>query len=422
MEHVLFKLKEFDNSIYRFCLGSALVKNNNRTTPIHRKHALILLKNTSSDISIVHPLTAFIFWKWKYKSYNTQRLQATHLCQFLNYILITHQSNFKLKSLQDLKFEHATNFLNDLLKDKRTNATVKNIERTLLQFYKFLAVKKCSKQFSIDDFTKTNNPKENKNYTISPFKVRYSNSSSNARYTDMKVIEHTLPIKYILPFLRTSIHTAPSIALAIYFSIFGGLRIGEVVNITLKDITPYGDIHGKGGIKISLNSRSLRSDIQDTSGTTYVKKSRLQFVYNIKNILPIIYSEHLKILKKHLNISNLPVNTPLFINRDRKAMTGKSMRYHFEKVKKNFINELGKSTNSDDIITSLNLMSTKWSFHIGRGTFTNLIAKVANNPYEIALSRGDSSIFSALTYMADSNELKYSIEKILDDMFNTESQ
>lgn len=418
MKEIHFISQEFDNSDFRFCLGNALVKSNNNTDSTHRKHALILLKNLSLDISIVHPLTAFIFWKWKYKSYNTQRLQATHLCKFLNYILITHQSTFKLKSLQDLKFEHATLYLNDLLKGKQTNATVRNIERTLLNFFKFLAVKKCSSQFTINDFSETNNSNSNKNYTISPFKVRYSNNSTNARYTEMKAIEHTLPYKYILPFIRMSIHTAPSIALAIYFSIFGGLRIGEVVNLTLKDITPYGDIHGKGGIKLSLTSRLLRPDIKDTSGTSYVKKSRLQFVYNIKNILPVLYEEHLKFLKKSLNISELPVNTPLFINRDRNAMTGQSMRYHFNKVKKDFINELAKSNNSDDVITSLNLISTKWSFHIGRGTFTNLIAKVANNPYEIALSRGDSSIFSALTYMADSNELKQSIEKVLDDMFN----
>ena len=234
----------------------------------------------------------------------------------------------------------------------------------------------------------------------------------------MKAIEHTLPHKYILPFIRMSIHTAPSIALAVYFSIFGGLRIGEVVNITLKDITPYGDIFGKGGIKLSLTSRLLRPDIKDTSGTSYVKKSRLQFVYNIKNILPALFEEHLKFLRNSLNISELPSDTPLFINRDGNAMTGNSMRYHFDKVKKNFINELARSNNSDDVITSINLISTKWSFHIGRGTFTNLIAKVAHNPYEIALSRGDSSIFSALTYMADSTELKHSIEQILDDMFN----
>ncbi|QQA24520.1 hypothetical protein I6G76_29650 (plasmid) [Bacillus cereus] len=46
-----------------------------------------------------------------------------------------------------------------------------------------------------------------------------------------------------------------------------------------------------------------------------------------------------------------------------------------------------------------------------------LIAKVANNPYEVALSRGDTSIFSALTYMADTVELKNEIEKLLDELF-----
>lgn len=408
------------NKEYRFCIDLALVKlKENTNNSFYRKHALIILKHKPSNTSIVHPLSAFILQRWKYKSYNTQRLHAIHLCQFLNYLLIDKENTFHLTSLSELEFKHGTMFLNEQLKQRKTNSSVKNIERSLLYFYEFLAHKKCSKYYTTKDFTNCvveNNPKQK--YTLSPFQVRYSNEAANAKYTNLKAIEHTLPPKHILSFIRMSIHISPSTALAIYLSIFGGMRIGEVVNITLKDITPYGDAYGKGGMKISLVSQVLRTDIKDTSGTSFVKKPRLQFIYNIKNILPSLYQEHLKLLRNIYNLSDLALTTPLFVNRDGNAMTGKSLRYHFEKVKKCFIEELSKSLNPNDVITSINLKNTKWSFHIGRGTFTNLIAKVANNPYEVALSRGDTSIFSALTYMADTTELKLEIEKLLDELFD----
>ncbi|EST53896.1 hypothetical protein T458_20340 [Brevibacillus panacihumi W25] len=69
-----------------FCTDVAFLQIDNIRE--YRKHSVIMLKNSITNQSIIHPLTAFIFWKWKRKEYNTQRLQAIHLCQFLNYILI----------------------------------------------------------------------------------------------------------------------------------------------------------------------------------------------------------------------------------------------------------------------------------------------------------------------------------------------
>jgi len=52
----------------------------------------------------------------------------------------------------------------------------------------------------------------------------------------------------------------------------------------------------------------------------------------------------------------------------------------------------------------------KWSTHIGRGTFTNIIAEDAENPYEIAYLRGDSNIDSSLTYMVSTERIHKKIE------------
>lgn len=383
------------------------------------KHSVIVLKNTKQKISIVHPLSAFIFWKWKRKEYNTQRLQAIHLCQFLNYILIEERHKFRLKSLSDLSFNHGTTFLNHLLSNKRSSHSVKNIERTLVHFYRFLAEKGCASNYNETDFeedTLSNYP--SRLYTVTPFNVRYSTSYRFSQEDkNTKAIEHTLPIRYLFPFLRTALRVAPRIALGIYMSMFGGLRAGEVSNIRIIDLTPYGDSDATGGMKVSLATHDLRNDIRDTAGTSRVKRQRKQFVFNIKGVLSILYKDHMKRYHSLSPSKNDSIYTPLFINRDGKAMTGKCIRYHFNKTKVAFIQELLSSENPDDVITALNLQSTKWSFHIGRGIFTNLTAKSAKNPYEVALARGDRSIFSALTYMADTPEMKAEVEKLLEEIF-----
>ncbi|MGE7272161.1 hypothetical protein ACQKK5_11960 [Brevibacillus panacihumi] len=185
---------------------------------------------------------------------------------------------------------------------------------------------------------------------------------------------------------------------------FGGLRAGEVANIRVIDITPYGDSHASGGMKVSIVTQDLRKDIGDKSGTSQVKRERKQFVFNIKDVLPLLYKEHMKRYSLSDRSQKSSIYDPLFINRDGKAMTGKSIRYYSNKIKAEFIRELLASDNPDAVITALNLQSTKWSFHIGRSIFTNLTAKTAKNPYEVALAKGDLSIYSALTYMSDTPE------------------
>lgn len=221
-------------------------------------------------------------------------------------------------------------------------------------------------------------------------------------------------------FLRTAVSISPSIAFAIYLSIFGGLRAGEIVNITMSDLTPYGDQYGKGGLLILLSTRNLRTDIKDTSGTSRVKRDRKQFVYSANGLLSILYQDHILELQNKLGRDDLELECPLFMNRDGKALSGKSLRDLFHKVKRQFLQELSSSSNPDDVITSINLQSTRWSFHIGRGTFTNLLAKVAKNPYDIALPRGDQNIRSSLTYISDHSETKKRIEELIDKIYEVD--
>ncbi|MEC0247271.1 site-specific integrase [Paenibacillus chitinolyticus] len=389
---------------FSFCIDVAFVKYKVKGAQQTRKHAVLMLKNGNNNKSIVHPLTAFIQWRWKYKEYNTQRLQGTHLAQFLNYLIIDNRQNYKLKSLSELTAVHGTDFLNYLLINGSSNRSVNNVERTLRYFYSFLIEKG---KLHNSDITNTN---------VTFFSPMYSKEFAYDAEKSKVAIEHTLPPRLILMFLGTALETSPSIAFAIYLSIFGGLRAGEIVNITISDLTPYGDQYGTGGLLILLRTRNLRIDIKDTSGTSRVKRDRKQFVYSVRELLPTLFRNHLIEMHKKLG-KELGHDSPLFINRDGKALTGKSLRDAFGKVKKNFLHKLSSSRRPDDMITAINLQSTKWSFHIGRGTFTNLLAKKAKNPYDIALPRGDKSITSSLAYMSDTEEMKKCIEELINSMY-----
>ncbi|MGR6002512.1 hypothetical protein ACT7C0_06535 [Bacillus cereus] len=97
-------------------------------------------------------------------------------------------------------------------------------------------------------------------------------------------------------------------------------------------------------------------------------------------------------------------------------MSGRSYRQYFDKCKVKLISTLETSNDIEHRLVAQHLKSIKWSTHIGRGTFTNLIANEAQNPYEIAHLRGDSSLESALSYMVSTPRMHKKIEEKLDNM------
>jgi hypothetical protein len=205
------------------------------------------------------------------------------------------------------------------------------------------------------------------------------------------------------------VRIANPIALGVYIQIFGGLRIGEIVNVTHSSLSPI-DPFCVEGLMVDLESQGLRYDLKDSSGANHVKKPREQLVLGFREWLKILYTNHLK------NYTSNETDA-LFVNRDGKAMTGQSYRYQFSKVKQQFINDLLSSSKPVDRTTGMKLISSKWSTHIGRGIFTNLIAENASNLQEIVLMRGDSSFESSLTYLVNTETMKKKLEDYLDGMY-----
>lgn len=97
-------------------------------------------------------------------------------------------------------------------------------------------------------------------------------------------------------------------------------------------------------------------------------------------------------------------------------MSAKSYRQYFNKLKKEFIRLLQQSPNIQDKLLAHHLNISKWSTHIGRGLFSNLLAEIAQNPYDISVPRGDSSILSALSYLKKTSRFKIKLEERVNHM------
>jgi len=356
---------------------------------IDKKHfAVIGLKDMELDVHVIHPISQFIIDNWKNRQYNTQRKHANNIVQFLNY-LADSRRQLKISSLRDLTINHGTEYLNQLALKGVKRSTVKDAERTLTLFYFWLM------KINIIPLEpeRVLEKKETHlgTYFESPFQPLYPSKS-------MKEIEHTLPINYIPLLLEVAIAVAKPIALGLYFQLFGGLRVSEVVNLKRTQVARRMQ---EGDFILQLKNQNFRTDLKEHAS---VKKVRTQRVLEINDWGHSLFKDHISLYKPSDG------SNALFVNRDGKALSQRSYRQYFQKVKDHFIALLENRGDSEQKLLAKHLKHMKWSTHIGRGTFTNMIAEDAENPYEIAHLRGDSNINSSLTYMVSTERIHKKIE------------
>lgn len=370
-----------------------------------KKIALISVKRINikngAIVKIIHPISEFILSKYTSKNYNTMKKYSDNVVGFLNYIM-ENRKLLSIDSIFQLKLSHGVEYLNFKGTNKKVNSgTVREYERTLTNLYVFLAQKGLLSEISLNEFVKKET-QWGKNYYESPFKgVIYPGNKH-------KKIEHSFPLRYFPLLLEISIIIAPRITLGIYLQFMGGLRNGEVVNLSRTQVTRT---IKNGDFIFDVKNRYYRKDIKDHFGSE-VKRERFQEVFNIKDWLTILFDDH-KLRFKPKDGSNA-----LFVNAQGKAMTSKSYSQYFNKVKINFCNYLVEFGDEDDIVVSDYLRTVDWSTHIGRGTFTNMIAERTDNPFLIANKRGDKEISSALPYIAKTKRIREKIEQAFSNLNN----
>lgn len=193
-----------------------------------------------------------------------------------------NKKKLKIHTLKDLEIFHGTQYLNDLSMAGVYRSTVKDAERTLTYFYYWLAKKEVVNTISQDAFIIKET--DYGSHYESPFQPLYPAKSP-------KQIEHTLPIEYIPLLLEVAIAVAKPIALGIYFQLFGGLRVSEVVNLKrTQAVRRMKD----GDFILNLNKQNFRTDLKEEAS---VKKVRTQRVMQINDWGISLFKDHIKLFK-----------------------------------------------------------------------------------------------------------------------------
>ncbi|NHC43444.1 hypothetical protein G6549_26710 [Bacillus sp. MM2020_1] len=384
---------------------------------------LIMVEQNKNGIRkrVVHPITEFIHRALKrggIPHIKTQNQVANYIINFLNFILIEQHHIYKLNCINELRFEHGTEYLTAYGQTGRNKnnapvqeSTVKRCEKYLTEFYYFLAKKNVFKYISVDDF-------DFKEYTYddlsmnrlpeSPFyAVKYPDQNKE---TDKKLI-HDIPLELIIPLIQTALSYTPRIALGVAFGCFGGIRTGEMVNISRTGLTPSGDF-GRYGFQVKLKNRNFRSDLKSISGRGTTKRIRRQGVFPFNSeLLQMLYKNHIKSFKA------TDGSNALFVNANGNAMEKFSYEYYFSKLKKKFLQLLGESDSPLVKNYAIELSGAKWNSHICRGIFSNLIAKDAENVLQIMSARGDRNPLSSLSYLNGTQKMLDILKDNYNDMY-----
>lgn len=390
--------------IYRFKYFTDVMQIDWGENNVKKKFALISAKKinqgSGATVKVIHPLSEFILQRYSAKSFNTMKKHSDNIVKFLNYIHL-NEKRLEIESLTELKLSHVTNFLNQL---EVSGGTVRQYERTLTNFYVFLSRKGFLPEIEEKEFVQKELQwgSSKTTYYKSPFKgVIYPRLAEDKK-------EHLFPLKYFPLLLEITVIEAPRIALGIYLQFMGGLRCGEVVNLSRAQVTRR---IKNGDFILNIKNRNYRTDIKDQTSSE-VKRPRTQEVFNVKGWLTVLFEDHIA------RFRSINGSDALFINARGKAMTAKSYNQYFNNVKQAFCNYLKVYGDVDDIAVADHLRMVDWSTHIGRGTFTNMVAERTDNPFLIAYKRGDKHITSALPYIAKTSRLREKIEDAFKELNN----
>lgn len=110
----------------------------------------------------------------------------------------------------------------------------------------------------------------------------------------------------------------------------------------------------------------------------------------------------------------------MFVDADGRAMTDAVYYKRFCILKERFIERLRNSDNFDAKSYAVYLSTYKWSTHLCRGIFSNLIAQGTDNIMEIAAWRGDKNLSSALSYLTDRKQMDENALRILNELYKEE--
>jgi hypothetical protein len=201
---------------------------------------------------------------------------------------------------------------------------------------------------------------------------------------------------------------------------FGGLRRGEVVNITKEDIEA---IKGESlTVQIRDNRHLLFARLRDTKAEFPKRLNYLSTDLARQTILdnPLlweVYEEHEKMLEILRIKSEIRNAHAYFVDSYGNAMSGKVFEKQFSKVKKVFLYGNKAHEGLAGHKQFRDLTNSYWNSHIGRGIFTNFLIDMGLSITQIAIARGDRSTKSMMEYI-DKLGTQKAVKKIIEEIRN----
>ncbi|WP_270339907.1 hypothetical protein [Bacillus mobilis] len=400
----IFTVKEYDNFHYINGRG------------IQERVVGIGIKEEKTNRIYPSPLTHYIrtYYRGATKSLSSQRNAAYELVKFLNYLSEqirnegTDFISLKEDGLFGLKLIHGSQYISYLsLKARNEELSsdyVYRIESYLIKFYQWLSTNQIiHEKINVEKDSPFNNLELG---TIYP--------GRDERVSEKLVDFGENRYELVQRFIKIAQDVSPDIVLGICFQFFGGLRVGEIVNLTKEAIESpyYWDEANLGERKFILKIRERHSELFKSKTNRQhegVKRPRNQALLT-NPLLSQVYKEHKQHLKRLNNRNKTKNQNALFIaKRTGEPMSGKTYTELFNKVKKAFLSKISDEGRTEDYLF---LTDKKWSTHIGRGIFTNFLLQIGATIPEIAIARGDKNLSSVMSYVEEKNALQLTKEAI----------
>lgn len=416
---------------YRWTTKDVQIENVLNNGHIEDDRAVIIcVEDKMKGIKFPHPITHFIKQIYAHKgtSINTQKNAAREICKFLNFINKQISSNeeefmmLKEEGIPGLQPIHGARYItfltNERDKDNKQKdyKYVKNIERYLTIFYKYLSDMDIIEDIEfVDHVDKLDRIIVETPFDDPKFGIQYPkrNDGEKIKYKLKDFGNETEKRdQMIVEFLRVAEVTCPEIAFGIGLQIFGGLRKGEVVNIMSSSL-PTNFLNGENAIVIKDNQKTLFERLK-SQGKQEVKRPRLQLFF-ANELLRDMYKSHLIRIDSQKNRRNMYA---FFLNKDGEAISGESYEKKFAKVKRKYIEILRKTNGRYSDFKILD--ESIWGTHIGRGIFTNILFDLKIDEIQMAILRGDMSTLSSKEYIDKRNALAH-FQSAMNGIYKTDS-
>jgi integrase len=397
---------------------------------------IITLTDLRTMESCISEFTDFFFHK-DYKNLSCSTKYNSYgyvITSFLNYVFIDKEN--PITNIEDIDIEMGDAYLTAYgrgeLKDLRTSdgKTIRNTDETVKQagsklthFYHWL--------YYVEDKGKRERKYRLRKIKKNDFKLialrskyRFKKSGEEAivltnmfnpeyprkRSETKKINRPTMLMVFTL--IDIARQYDPMLAFPIALESFTGIRRGETCQMTRGRFQWGRPLGVVSSLYIDLKEEKLLRD--DGVATGMIKNSHDQLCYpGFLQYLDFLYGHHKAYLKQR--DLDKDIYNALIYSDEGKAMTTKEYARRYNNLIPKLIERLAimSKNGNDSATTDIQLLSEqKLTPHVLRYFFSQYLADTGENPYMIAVYRGDNNLDSVMPYIRHSKGSAAKVEEI----------